>query len=83
MPMPRKYSAKDAPVVGAAIEFLNGLADFLPSCVPTSVCAGKVDECRSHADALYDYIARNLYRRGKLRGFGHKCGSNLAHGGHC
>lgn len=63
MPMPRKYSTKDSPVVGAAIEFLNDLADVLP----TFALGTKADECRRQADALYGYIARNLHRRGAGR----------------
>lgn len=63
MPMPRKYSTKDAPVVGAAIEFLNDLADILP----TFALGAKAEECRKQADALYAYIARNLQRRGAGR----------------
>lgn len=63
MAMPRKYSTKDAPVVGAAIEFLERLRAILPD---HALC-GEADECRRQADALYEYIARNLYRRGAGR----------------
>ena len=63
MPQLRKYSTKDAPVVGAAIEFLNRLANDLPN---YALC-DMADKCQHHSDALYDYISRNLQRRGANR----------------
>ena len=57
--MPRKYSAKDAPVLGAAIEWLESHADDMRN-------RGHVvdaDDSRRHADALYDYLARNMTRK--------------------
>ena len=66
---PRKYSTKDSPVVGAAIEFLNDLSEVMPE---------KADECRRHADALYEYIARNLQRRGATRTEAERKARNLS-----
>jgi len=61
--MPRKYSTKDAPVVGVAIEWLEGVAGTLNE----HGLVADARQCRRHADALYDYIARNLHRRGSAR----------------
>ena len=72
--MPRKYSTKDAPVVGAAIDFLNDLADVLP----TVALGRESEDCRRHADALYDYIARNLQRRGAGRTEAERKARNLS-----
>lgn len=74
MPMPRKYSTKDAPVVGSAIEFLNDLADTLP----TFALGTKADECRRRADELYEYMARNLHRRGAGRTEAERKARNLS-----
>lgn len=65
MPMPRKYSTKDAPVVGAAVEFLNALADAMAAGYYEASAVSV--ECRHQADALYEYMARNLHRRGAGR----------------
>lgn len=59
MPMPRKYSTKDAPVLGAAIEWLQAHKATLTN-------AGMLvaaSDCRKHADALYEYLARNMTRK--------------------
>jgi hypothetical protein len=69
--MPRKYSTKDAPVVGAAVDFLNNLADAIG-------CGSQADGCRAHADALYEYMARNLQRRGAMRSESERKARNLS-----
>ena len=59
MPKLRKYSTKDAPVLGAAIEWLAAHEQAFRE-------QGRwadANECRSHADALYDYLARNMHRK--------------------
>ena len=57
--------------MGAAIEFLYGLADVLK-------CGSQADCCRQHADALYEYMARNLQRRGAWRTESERKARNLS-----
>ena len=59
MAMPRKYSTKDAPVVGAAIEMLQAHADAFHAIGQT----GNAMESRAMADNLYAYLARNMTRK--------------------
>ena len=59
MPMPRKYSTKDAPVLGAAIEWLQAHEVAIRHVGHIA----DADECRKHADALYEYLARNMTRK--------------------
>lgn len=63
MPQRRKYSTKDSPVVGAVIDWLGAMESILRR----AGMATAADKCRQNADGLYDYLARNLHRRGAAR----------------
>jgi len=59
MAQPRKYSTSGT-AVGTAIEFLEKLSDTVRNRLGSPQLG---DECQHQADALYDYLARNLHRR--------------------
>ena len=63
MPQPRKYPTTGT-AVGAAIEFLENLSFTVRNLLNDKALG---DECQRQADSLYDYLARNLHRRGSGR----------------
>lgn len=58
----RKYSTKEIPAIGEAIDWLVKHKDFLNE----HGLITEADECLVQADSLYDYLARSTRRKGKI-----------------